>query len=88
MSLTPQDVIEIVKAVQEVEAKRRNETLAIIPPNGNFDDTIKYGWAAEPKQPTEQQLTLSNGKTYSVAAVSLKDKITTITEASEVAINV
>jgi hypothetical protein len=86
--MEPQDIIKIVKAAQAVEFERREKTCAIIPFGSTIDDCIKYGYAAEPEEPTTQTVTLSNGKTYSVAAISLKDKITTITEASEVAVNV
>jgi hypothetical protein len=61
----PQDVINIVKAVHDVESERASKT------------SPYYGW--EPEEPTTREIQLGN-KRFLVSCVSLKDNVTTIEE--------
>ena len=80
--LTPQDIVQIVKAVQAVKDERQRSAVGFYPDGMSLDDAIKYGWVKEPEQPTAQDIVLSDGKTYAVKALSLKEDKTTATETS------
>jgi hypothetical protein len=79
-NLTPQDIVEIVKVVQQVKAQREKQAFGFYPEGMSLSDAIEYGVVKEPIEPTAQDIILSDGKSYTVKAESLKDNKTTITE--------